>query len=136
MKNLNKTLGFAAVAALGGLIVYLVTSLTGYLASASLNTAPIVCTAAAVVLLAVAASGKVSGIVNDLLAAVSGVLLLVSIYRFVLARVSLAADVYFIPVNYPAAEANALHISIVGVALYLIAYIALIIAAFKNNSKQ
>lgn len=49
---------------------------------------------------------------------------------FVMTRVTLAADVYFIPVNYPAAEADALHISIAGVACYLLADIVLIVEAF------
>jgi len=135
MKNANKTLIVAAVAAIAGLAVYLYTSLTGYLASAALNTTPVLCTLAAVVLLAVviAAGSRLAQLVNDVAIAASGALLLVSIYQFVLARVSLAADVYFIPVNYPAAEATALHISIVGAVLYLVAYIALIAAAFTSG---
>ena len=60
-------------------------------------------------------------------------LLLYSFYEFVLGRVSLAADVYFIPVNYPASEATALHISIVGIALYVVADVAMIAAAFVRR---
>lgn len=135
MKNGNKKLIVAAIAAIAGLAVYLYTSLTGYLAAATLDTTPVLCTAIAVVLLAVVGiTGlKLDGLVANIAIAASGALLLVSIYQFVLARVSLAADVYFIPVNYPAAEETALHISIVGVALYLVAYIALIAAAFTSG---
>ena len=61
---------------------------------------------------------------------VSVALLCVSFGIFLLARVPLAADVYFIPVNYPAAEETALMISFVGLALYLIAIIALVVEAF------
>lgn len=132
MKNTNKTLCVAAAAAIAGLIIYLITSLTGYLAASTFNAVPVICTAVAVAALAavIFAGGKLTGLVRDIAAALAGVMLLISLYQFVLARVSLAADVYFIPVNYPAAEATALHISIVGAVLYLAAYIALIAAAF------
>ena len=53
---------------------------------------------------------------------------------FVLARVSLAADVYFIPVNYPASEATALHISIVGAVCYLVGIVALIVEGFSAKN--
>lgn len=135
MKNANKTLLVTAVVAAAGLAVYLYTSLTGYLASASVNTTPVLCTIAAIVLLAAlaVASDRFPGLAKGVAMGVSAALLLVSIYQFVLARVSLAADVYFIPVNYPAAEETALHISIVGIVLYLVAYIALIAAAFTSD---
>ena len=64
------------------------------------------------------------------------VLLLYSFYEFVIGRVSLAADVYFIPVNYPASEATALHISLAGIALYVIADIAVIVAAFMKRADE
>lgn len=72
----------------------------------------------------------------DLLLIAASVLLLVSFYFFVLSRVQLAADVYFIPVNYPASEATALHVSLAGVALYLIADIAMIAAAFVKDTEK
>lgn len=53
-----------------------------------------------------------------------------------ISRVSLAADVYFIPVNYPASEASALHISIVGAALYIVADIVMIVTAFVKKKNR
>ena len=44
---------------------------------------------------------------------------------------SLAADVYFIPVNYPQAEETALHLSIVGIVLYLASIIIMIVEALS-----
>lgn len=53
--------------------------------------------------------------------------------HFAMGRVTLVADVYFIPVNYPQAEASALNLSIVGMALYLVAIAAMIITAFSEK---
>ncbi|WP_455616474.1 sodium:proton antiporter [Eisenbergiella sp.] len=142
MKNmLNKKTGsllIATIAALAGMIVYIITSVTGYLAASAFNPWPIVCTAASIILLAVIIflNRRLQAGITDVLVILASILLLVSFYFFVLSRVQLAADVYFIPVNYPASEASALHISIVGVALYLIADIAVITAAFAGKPVQ
>lgn len=133
-----KVVGFAAICTLAGLIVFIVTSVTGYLAASSINIIPIITTAAAIIMmLAVMFAGaKLSGIVTDILMLLSVALILYSFYEFVIGRVSLAADVYFIPVNYPASEATALHISLVGIILYVIADIAMIAAAFMRRADE
>ncbi len=117
---------------LAGHVVYGVTSATGYLAGSATNPLPIVCTIAALLCLAARmfAGEKLPGVVNDLLLVLAALGLIASFAVFTLARVPLAADVYFIPVNYPAAEETALHTSIVGVAAYLVAIMALIVDAF------
>lgn len=122
----------AAVAAVVGLVVYLITSTTGYLAGKEMNVLPIVCTVLAVVALiaAVAVGSRLSAVVDDVLLIASEVLLVVSFAFFTLDRVSLAADIYFIPVNYPASEQTALNISLVGVVAYLVAIGLLIVKAF------
>lgn len=133
-----KIVGLAAILTLAGLIIYIVTSVTGYLAASSVNVVPIVTGAAAiVVMLAICFAGrKISGPVVDLMMLFSVALLLYSFYEFVIGRVSLAADVYFIPVNYPASEATALHISLAGILLYVIADIAVIAAAFMRRADE
>lgn len=140
-KQFGKTdyaVGIAAIAALVGMVIYLITSMTGYLASAPMNFLPVISTAAALVMMAAIlfAGTKMSGIAVDGLMLVSVALLLYSIYGFVLGRVALAADVYFIPVNYPASEATALHISIAGLVFYLVADIAMILAAFIKRPQE
>lgn len=93
--------------------------------------------AAIIIMLAICFAGqKISGSVVDLMMLFSVALLLYSFYEFVIGRVSLAADVYFIPVNYPASEATALHISLVGIVLYIIADIAVIAAAFMRRADE
>lgn len=140
-KSVEKTtyiVGLAAVAAIVGVIIYIFTSVTGYLASSALNILPIVSTVIAIVLMIAVmfANQKLPQAVTDIAMFVAVALLLYSFYEFVLGRVSLAADVYFIPVNYPASEATALHISIVGIALYVVADIAMIAAAFVRRSAE
>lgn len=134
----NLILWGAAAAALVGMIIYIVTSVTGYLAAAAMNPMPVICTIAAIVVTGVVAEGeeKLNVVVYDVLIVLINILLLVSFYWFILGRVSLAADVYFIPVNYPASEADALHISIVGAAFYLVADIVMIVTAFTKKKKE
>ena len=81
-----------------------------------------------------AAQGKLPAVVNDVLLVAANVCLIGSFAVFVLARVSLAADVYFIPVNYPASEATALHISIVGAVCYLVGIVTLIVEGFSAKN--
>ena len=128
----------AVLMAAAGMVIYLVTSMTGYLASSAVNPWPVVCTVAAVVMLVVSAGmgSKMTAVMGDILVMAASVLLLVSFYYFVLARVQLAADVYFIPVNYPASEATALHISVAGAVLYLLADLAVIVKAFSKKTVQ
>lgn len=125
----------AAVFALVGLVIYLVTSFTGYLAASAVDPLPIVCSVVALAMLIAAyvAKTRLSALVADLLLLAAAALLIVSFVLFTLARVTLAADVYFIPVNYPASEGIALHISLVGIAGYLISILALTVDGFASK---
>ncbi len=135
ISKFNLILWGAAAAALVGMIIYIVTSVTGYLATSAMNPLPVICTVAAIIIAAVAAvqEEKIPSVPYDILLVGISVLLLISFYCFILGRVSLAADVYFIPVNYPASEATALHISIVGAVFYLIADIIMIVTTFTKK---
>lgn len=134
----NCAVAVSAVAALIGVIVYIVTSTTGYLAASDMNVVPVVATAVAIagMMILFLKEDKINSYAADLTLVVTVILLLVGFYQFVIGRVTLAADVYFIPVNYPASEEVALHISIVGVACYLIAVIAMIVKAFAKNRAE
>lgn len=134
MKNtLNIRLLIAAIGALVGAVIIAVTSYTGYLAASDTDTTPLVCAVVAVALLVVllVAGGKLPAIGRDALLFVVAAAIIVSIATFVLARTSLAADVYFIPVNYPASEATALHTSIVGAVGLVVAIVAVIVEGFS-----
>lgn len=122
----------ALVLAVAGLAIYIATSVTGYLAGTTMNPLPVAFTvvAAVAILADIVMNDRLPAVARDAIVVLSSALLVASLAMFVMARVTLAADVYFIPVNYPATEANALHISIAGVACYLLADIALIVEGF------
>ena len=128
--KLNTKTIVAAVASVIGLAVYGYTSMVGYLAASATSTLPVVLTVAALVCLALR---QFAGS-NDVLLVAANICLIGSFAVFVLARVSLAADVYFIPVNYPASEATALHISIVGAVCYLVGIVTLIVEGFSAKN--
>lgn len=141
MKSLTKSgwmICIASIAALAGLILYIVTSTTGYLAGSALDPLPIIFTVVALFLTCVliGASNKLHPVMNDVLVVTSTVLIIVSFAIFILARVRLAADIYFIPVNYPKAEEVALNISIAGFVSYVISILAMIIAAFSDKIRR
>lgn len=134
--KLNPKMIVAAAAGVIGLAVYGYTSLTGYLAASATSTLPVALTLAALVCLALRqfAGDKMPAVLSDVLLVAADVCLIGSFAVFVLARVSLAADVYFIPVNYPASEAMALHISIVGAVCYLVGIVTLIVEGFSAKN--
>ncbi len=134
--KLNPKMIVAAAAGVIGLAVYGYTSLTGYLAASATSTLPVALTLAALVCLALRqfAGDKMPAVLSDVLLVAADVCLIGSFAVFVLARVSLAADVYFIPVNYPASEATALHISVVGAVCYLVGIVALIVEGFSAKN--
>ncbi|TFD83528.1 sodium:proton antiporter [Cryobacterium lactosi] len=117
----------------GGLIFYIVTSTTGYLVGSVIDPLPIVLTAIAILLLGaeIWLGGRIRPFLRDLALIASIALLALSFATFLLARVPLAGDVYFIPVNYPEAEAVTLHLSFVGLGLYAVAIVVLTVAAFS-----
>ena len=128
----------AAVLALGGLGVYVLSSTTGYLSGRPLNGLVIVLTIVAVVALVadVALRDRLPAVVRDGLVIGSVAALCTSFSLFLLARVPLAADVYFIPVNFPQAEATTLHLSFVGLGLFLVAVLVLVVEAFAARRQS
>lgn len=128
-------LAVAAVTVLAGLLFYIVTSFSGYLANSAVNPAPIVCSVVALALIAAvfATGGRLPALIRDLLLMAAGVLVIISLSLFAMRSVSLAADVYFIPVNYPQAEETALNLSIAGIVLYLASLVTLIAEAFSSK---
>lgn len=125
----------ALAAALIGLVIYLVNSTTGYMAGQGLNALVIVPSVAAMVALSVRvfASDRLPEVLDDVLLIGAEALLLVSFAQFVLERVRLAADIYFIPVNYPASEQTSLNVALIGVACYLVAILLLVVKAFTTK---
>lgn len=120
----------ALVCSLVGLAIYLASSMTGYLAGKGLSAVVIVCTLLAWVCLAPVELVRLDGeqsAVASIRSLAGEVLLLIAFAVFAMSRVRLAADVYFIPVNYPPSEQTALNWSILAVAGYAVAIVAVIV---------
>ena len=120
----------ALVCSVAGLAIYLASSMTGYLAGKGLSAVVIVCTLLAWVCLAPVELARLDGeqsVVASMRSLAAEVLLLIAFAVFAMSRVRLAADVYFIPVNYPPSEQTALNWSILGVAGYAAAIVAVIV---------
>lgn len=129
---MKKTSIFATVTALAALVIYLVTSLTGYLSNTAMDIWPVVLTVVAIALLFAADKMKTSA-VKDIVIVLTGLALIGCLSLYAMARVQLAADIWFIPVNYPEAEATALYWSVAGVALYLISFVTVTVKAFSHK---
>lgn len=94
---MKKTSIFATVTALAALVIYLVTSLTGYLKGTEMNIWPVVLTVAAIVLLFAADKMKKPSALKDIVIVLTGFALIGCISFFAMDRVKLAADVWFHP---------------------------------------
>ena len=93
---------------------------------------PVVLTVVAIALLFAADKMKTSA-VKDIVIVLTGLALIGCLSLYAMARVQLAADIWFIPVNYPEAEATALYWSVAGVALYLISFVTVTVKAFSHK---
>lgn len=140
MKSLTKfgrMILVAMITSFIGMVFYIITSTTGYLAGSGLKILPIILTVIAILLAFVLIKeSKLHPLLIDLFIVVSTVLLIVSFAYFTHGRISLAADVYFIPVNYPKAEEFALNLSIVGLICYMISIVSMIIVAFSDKIRN
>lgn len=127
----------AALAALIGLVIYVVSSYTGYLATSTADMRPILFSVIALVLLAVlyTMGGRLPGAGYTAILWAAAALVIASFSSFAMFRVSLAADVYFIPVNYPEAEEIALKISIGGIVGYAASILMLILEGFFGKEQ-
>lgn len=125
------------ILALVGFIIYLVNSTTGYLSGSQLNNWIVVLSIIAIILglLLFVFRNSMEGY-ESIVMIVIGVLLAVSVCLFIDERKSLAADVYFIPVNFPQSEADALNVAIVGVAFYIVSIITLVISSMMGIERK
>lgn len=118
-----------------GFVVYVITTTTGFMAGTPVSASLIILFIITIILNGglLFFNDKLPSIAKDVVIIAIGVLLAISICFFILERVTIAADVYFIPVNYPAAEETTLNISIFGVVCYVLGLITTMIVAFGGN---
>lgn len=135
----------SAVCAFVALVVVLISGATGYLAGNALNYVAICSSVVALVAIAADAwlrartrskkhKEKLSSrVLSDVLLLVAVAALSTGLAGLIIERVPLAADIYFIPVNHPAAEGVAMNMTFVAVAFYAVAIIFLIAEAFAQR---
>lgn len=128
----NKKTRFILATALIGLVLYLITSLTGYLVDTPFNVIPVICTMVGAALI-VAGDKTECSLCKDVLLVAGALALIGALSLFAMDRVRVAADVWFIPVNRPASEDVCLYISLAGVAMYVVSVFA---AAVKGFAKE
>ena len=119
----------ACAAAIIGFILRLVSYRT-YPAAAVNSTVGTLCGCMSIVLLAAVAVKVCDERLRGHLILCAGILLVIFIYQFVMGRVAIAADVYFIPVNHPEEENAAMNLSIYGLIAAVIAFAAVTVDAF------
>ena len=137
-KNTNafgKILCVSGLLALAGLIVYLVNTLSGYMASLHTTVAPlVVILPAAVILCALFLTMKpkalkgLTGIATFVLAVLMGV----ATVFFVKERVDVIGDMLN-PVNHPDTQKTAVTVSIVGIALDFLSCVGLVITTGSDK---
>lgn len=131
----------SAVFTLIALIIYGVTSSTGYLPSIgeSWSVAPLLLSLLAVILscalVVLKPLQQKSWITSIVLYAILA-LLIASFVLFVNARVQGFSDCYFIPLAPPAAEASMMSASIAGMVFYILAIVAVIATAFGGKLQK
>lgn len=128
----------SALLALVGLIIYIASATTGFLAGQSVNALPIVFSIIAIILDAVIVvkGDSLGGLVKGLLMIIAAALIAVVFAQFILARLTVFADVWFIPVNYPEAEGTTLVVSMVGIIFYIVSFIAIAFAGFTGKKEK
>lgn len=131
-------IGVSAVLSLVGLIIYIVSATTGFLAGQDVNALPIVFSILAILIDAVimVKGDSLGGLIKGVLMIAVAALLAVIFAQFILARLTVFADVWFIPVNYPAAEGTALTASMTGIIFYILSFVAVAVAGFIGKKEN
>ncbi len=131
-KKQSKLAWIAVCATVIGLALYIISGLI-FSSKSFIGWPAIVLSCGALLLLAVVAyAGEtVPKLLRDICVIGGGLCLIGAISFFVLNRVEPAADIWFIPVNYPVAEATSLYLSCAGIAFYFVAFVAVVIKAFS-----
>ena len=122
----------ACVAALVAVVMWFV-SYSTYPAAAVNSVVGTICGICAILLMAASSFGLVKGKFRGLLILLAGLLLIGFFYQFVMGRVSITADAYFIPVNHPVEEDTAMTQTIVVIAATLVSFLAITIDAFATK---
>lgn len=120
--------------------IFIYNSTTGYLAGQTIDLYTIIFSSLAIVVAFILALVKNKWEKHEwavsLLFYALAIFTAIAIAVFAGSRVDLAADIYFIPVNYPATEETALYISFVALGFYVLAFIFAVYAGFGKTFRK
>ncbi|MCD8286307.1 MAG: hypothetical protein LUD50_03655 [Clostridia bacterium] len=127
----------AGVLSLVALIIYCVNSSTGYYSATSTNALPIVFAVIAVILLigGPIVADKMDSRIPVVFVLAAAVLMSAAACIYILERVPLFADMWFIPTTPPASELAAFGPSMAGIIFYFLSAIVAVVACFGKLNK-
>ena len=124
----------AAIFALVSMIMYIVNSNTGYMEGMGMNALPVVFTVIFIIgaVIVLALSDKMNESLSGLLLFVLALLVAGSALVFIVERVDVIGDMLN-PVNHPDAQVKAVREAIAGISIYLVAFVAMVIATIGGR---
>ncbi len=127
----------AGVLALVALIVYCVNSDTGYFANQTTDSLPIAFAVISIVLLigAPIVADKMDSRIAPVFVLIAAVLMSTAACVYIWDRLSLFADMWFIPLDPPAKEAAALAPTMCGIIFYFVSAVVAVAACFGKLNK-
>ena len=133
-KNLDLVALIACAAALLAVVMWFV-SYSTYPAAAVNSGAGTLFGICALALMGACALGVGDHRVHGLLILAAGLVLVDFFYQFVMGRVTITADAYFIPVNHPAEEDAAMSQTIAGLCAAFVSFVAITADAFMAKDE-
>lgn len=124
----------AVILALVSMIMYIVNSNTGYMEGMGMNALPVVFTVIFIIgaVIVFALSDKMNESLSGLLLFVLALLVAGSALVFIVERVDVIGDMLN-PVNHPDAQVKAVREAIAGISIYLVAFVAMVIATIGGR---
>ena len=124
----------AVILALVSMVMYIVNSNTGYMEGMGMNALPVVFTVIFIVgaVIVLALSEKMNESLSGLLLFVLALLVAGSALVFIVERVDVIGDMLN-PVNHPDAQVKAVREAIAGISIYLVAFVAMVIATIGGR---
>ncbi len=124
----------AVILALVSMIMYIVNSNTGYMEGMGMNALPVVFTVIFIIgaVIVLALSDKMNESLSGLLLFVLALLVAGSALVFIVERVDVIGDMLN-PVNHPDAQVKAVREAIAGISIYLVAFVAMVIATIGGR---
>ena len=124
----------AIILAVVGVVIYYINSTTGYMVGSEMSTLPLVLpvVVAVVGLIVRLIGGKWNSKAYGFFTFILALAMAYALKEFVVARVDVITDLLN-PVNHPEEQYTSVIVAIVGIVVYLISFLALVVATFGSS---